>query len=128
MRRRTLFAISLAFISCGKTGKPMDSVLPQQVANGWTRGAITTPASEIPESVTALGLEESAEATYTGPASIRVRVFRMKAETSAFEMIQKWRQTEGLAAYKGPYFFIANGDANPAAVGELLRGLQQAVS
>ena len=108
----------------------MDSVLPQQVANGWSRGAISTPASDIPESVTALGIEESAETMYTGPASVRVRVFRMKAETSAFEMIQKWRQTDGLAAYKGPYFFIANstGDASPVVIGGLLRGLQQAVS
>ena len=106
----------------------MDSVLPQQVANGWIRGTIATPSSNIPEAVTALGVEDSAETTYTGPASVRVRVFRMKAETSAFEMIQKWRQTEGLAAYRGPYFFIANpsGDASPAIVGELLRGLQQA--
>ena len=108
----------------------MDSVLPQQVAANWTRGAITAPASDIPEAVSALGVEETAETTYTGPASVRVRVFRMKAETSAFEMIQKWRQTEGLAAYKGPYFFIANtsGEANPAIIGELLRGLQQAAA
>ena len=108
----------------------MDSVLPPQVANGGSRGAISTPASEIPEIVTALGVEETAETTYTGPASVRVRVFRMKAETSAFEMIQNWRQTDGLAAYNGPYFFIANPtcDASPAVIGELLRGLQQAVS
>jgi hypothetical protein len=128
MRRRTLFAVSLAFLGCGKTEKPLDSVLPQQVANGWTRGTIATPSINIPEAVTALGVERSAETTYTGPASVRVRVFRMKAETSAFEMIQKWRQTEGLAAYKGPYFFIANAssETNPAIVGELLRALQQA--
>ena len=128
MRRRTLFAVSLAFLGCGRTEKPLASVLPQQVANGWTRGTITTPSSNIPEAVTALGVEDSAETTYSGPASVRVRVFRMKAETSAFEMIQKWRQTEGLAAYRGPYFFIANpsGDASPAIVRELLRGLQQA--
>ena len=88
------------------------------------------PAADVPEAVTALGVDDSAETAYSGPAEVRVRVFRMKAETSAFEMIQKWRQTEGLAAYKGPYFFIVNApsDVNPAIVGELLRGLQQAVA
>jgi hypothetical protein len=63
------------------------------------------------------------QTTYTGPASVAVRVFRMKAETSAFELIQKWRQSEGLAAYSGPYFFVASGER----AGEVLRELQKAV-
>jgi hypothetical protein len=130
MRRRTLFLISIVFTACGKSGKSWDSVLPQQVPGGWIRGALTSPAPDIPEAVTALGVAETAETRYTGPASVRVRVFRMKAETSAFEMIQRWRQTDGLAAYKGPYFFVVNpsGEVSSVLIGELLRNLQQGVS
>ena len=54
----------------------------------------------------------------------------MNAETSAFEMIQKWRQSDGLAAYQGPYFFVVSpsGEVSPVVIGELLRNLQKAVS
>ena len=130
MRRRTLFLVSIIFTACGKSGKPLDSVLPLRVTGGWTRGEVTSPALDIPAAVAALGVADTAETSYTGPTTVKVRVFRMKAETSAFEMIQKWRQSDGLAAYQGPYFFVVSpsSEVSPAVIGELLRNLQKAVS
>jgi hypothetical protein len=127
MRRRTLFLVSIVIAACGKSGKPIDSVFPPRLTGGWTRGEVTSPASEIPQAVTDLGVAETAETRYMGPATVRVRVFRMKAEASAFEMIQKWRQSDGLAAYQGPYFFVVSpsSEASPVVVGELLRNLQR---
>jgi hypothetical protein len=54
-------------------------------------------------------------ATYAGPATVTVRVFEMKLPTSAFELIQRWRQQDGLAVYTGPYFIVAEPVAPGAA-------------
>jgi hypothetical protein len=52
----------------------------------------------------------------------------MRSEPSAFEMLQKWRQTDGLATYKGPYFFIAQAeDGDEEAARRLLQTLQNAI-
>jgi hypothetical protein len=52
----------------------------------------------------------------------------MKAETSAFELIQKWRQQDGLASYKGPYFFIARPEgATQPQTAAFLQALQQSL-
>jgi hypothetical protein len=52
-----------------------------------------------------------------------VRVFEMNMPTSAFELIQKWRQQDGLAVYTGPYFIVADPAATGAA--PLLEGLRR---
>jgi hypothetical protein len=129
MHRRTLLTAALGVAACRTSSKPLDSVLPQQLAGGWSRGDVQSPAGDTPVIVTELRPANSAEATYTGPSSVRRRVFEMKSETSAFDLIQKWRQADGLAAYKGPYFLIANGraDATPTVITDLLRKLQQGI-
>jgi hypothetical protein len=48
----------------------------------------------------------------------------MNVPTSAFELIQKWRQQEGRAIYSGPYFVVANADAGPEAA-SLLEALRK---
>jgi hypothetical protein len=96
---------------------------------GWKRGDVKVPA-EVPAAAESLGVVSSAEAVYAGAGRVRVRVLQMKAETVAFEMMQKWRHTDGLGAYKGPYFFIAQGEAGsaPQSVMELLGVLQKGAS
>jgi hypothetical protein len=94
--------------------------LPIDLAGQWKRGTLSS-VSEIPPVISQLYPEESIQTTYTGgPGTVTLRAFRMPSETSAFELIQKWPQSQGLAAYKGPYFFIASGDG----AADLLRQLQ----
>jgi hypothetical protein len=53
----------------------------------------------------------------------------MRAETSAFELMQKWRPDHGIGAFQGPYFFVATPQGtDPQAVAALLRALQQGAS
>jgi hypothetical protein len=128
MERRELLLAVVALTSCGKQPRSFENVLPKQVAGEWGRGDLV-PLTEVPEPVSQLGLDSAAEATYKGSGVVRVRVFRMRAETSAFELMQKWRQSDGIAAYKGPFFFVATPQGtDPQAVGALLRALQQAAS
>jgi hypothetical protein len=116
MQRRNAIVLCAFIVSCGGARKPLAEVLPAELPGGLKRGDVR-PLTDIPSVIAQLGVEESAQTTYAGTA---LRIFRMKADTSAFELIQKWRQSEGLAAYKGPYFFVANGER----AADVLRALQ----
>ena len=48
----------------------------------------------------------------------------MNVATSAFELIQKWRQQDGLAVYNGAYFVVAEPGSAPQ-VSALLEGLRK---
>jgi hypothetical protein len=108
---------------CASSPRPLSEVLPTNLPGGWTRGDVSARSDAAPM-IVQLGHEESAETTYTGRGTVTLRGFRMRSETSAFELVQKWRQSEGLAAYKGPYFFVATGEG----AAEVLRELQRIIS
>lgn len=94
------------------------------LAGVWKRSQVTS-LSDIPALISQAGPEESAETTYTGPAIVNVQVFRMRSETSAFELMQKWRQSDGIAGYKGPYFMVARGDQAANIIRELSKSVSQ---
>ena len=106
----------------------MEQVLPATV-DGWTKTqAAPSDAALAPDLVKQLGLKQAVSATYAGPVTVTVRVFEMNVSTSAFELIQKWRQHDGLAVYSGPYFVVAEPDSSPQAstlIEALRKQLQQ---
>jgi hypothetical protein len=122
-----LCVASLLFVACSTPSKPLEDVVPANLA-GWTRTQIAPlDTASAPELVRQQGLKRAVFATYTGPASVTVRVYEMNVPTSAFELIQKWRQQDGLAAYQGPYFLVANPESGPQAatlLGALRKHLQ----
>ncbi|MDZ4800227.1 MAG: hypothetical protein SGI92_18880 [Bryobacteraceae bacterium] len=129
MNRRSLIFLPLFLAACSKSGKSLEDLLPHELG-GWKRGDVTTPA-EVPAAAEALGAVGSAGALYLGEGRVRVRVLEMKAETVAFELMQRWRpQTDGLGTYKGRHFFIAQGEAGstPETVMQLLGLLQKAAA
>lgn len=83
-------------------------------------------AENAPDLVRRLGLKRAITATYTGPASVHVRVYEMSVPASAFELIQKWPQQDGRAVYTGPYFIVADPSSGPAASG-LLESLRKQI-
>src|SRR5262245_54183624 len=105
-RRRIIVLLTLA--GCARPSKSLKDILPGQVQRAWIlKQTQALPAQESPAVVRALGLRHAIRAVYEGNGSITIRLFEMTAEASAFELIQKWRQQDGLALYKGPYFFVA---------------------
>jgi hypothetical protein len=128
MERRDFLLAVFALTSCAKATKTFENVLPKQVAGGWERSDIV-PLVEVPETVSRYGVESAVETTYKGSGIVHVRAFRMRAETSAFELMQRWRQNDGIPAYQGAFFFVAMPQGtDPRSVGTLLRTLQQAAS
>ncbi len=129
MHRRNVLLIPVLLSACGKPARDIRELLPAE-AGDWKRGEVTTPAPQIAETAASLGVDASAEALYTGQGRIRVRVLRMKAETVAFELRQKWRQSDGLGAYQGPYFFAAQAEegATQDSVMQVLGLLQKAAA
>jgi hypothetical protein len=125
MNRRRCLLLFIVLAACTAPAKRWDEVLPQQ-AGEWQRHSVSE-LSQIPPLIAGMGVEAAASATYGGRGTIRVDVFRMKAETSAFELIQKWRQSDGLAVYKGPYFLVAQSGADPASARIVLQALQQSI-
>jgi hypothetical protein len=106
--RRLFLQLSAVTVSCARAGKSLREILPNQVQRAWIlKRTETLPAEEAPAVVRSLGMKQGINAIYEGNGSISVRLFEMTAEASAFELIQKWRQHDGLAMYKGRYFFVA---------------------
>ena len=124
--RRSFLMLPLCAAACTRAAKPLRDALPEQLPGGWKRASVDPlPAEETPAVVRALGLKQAVRATYRGAGAIRLRLFEMNVEASAFELIQKWRQRDGLAAYSGRYFFVAQSDdAGPALLSAFLQALQ----
>ena len=126
MTRRGSLAIcvSLLLAACSTSDPSLEEALPSQVA-GWTRSQASSLANEAaPDLIRSLGLKRAVTASYSGPEVVHVRVYEMNVSTSAFELIQKWRQQNGLAVYTGPYFIVADPTSGPAAAG-LLEALRK---
>lgn len=123
MFRRAFLLISACLLACSSPSRSLEETIPASV-NEWKRTAVSPlKESEAPPLVGQLGLKRAISATYQGPATVTLRVYEMKVPTSAFELIQKWRQQDGPAVYSGPYFVVA--DSNPETAAGLLEGLRK---
>ncbi len=106
--RRIIILLTL-LASCARPSRSLKEILPGQVQRAWIlKRTEALPSEESPAVIRALGLRQAIRAVYEGNGTIAIRLFEMNAEASAFELIQKWRQQDGLAMYKGPYFFVAD--------------------
>src|SRR3954454_6093275 len=128
MPRLVLALAVFFFCSCTRHSSSLKDILPVQVQRTFTLEEARPLANEnIPELVRAQGAKQALFAIYKGGTErIRVLVFEMGSETSAFELIQKWRQSEGLAFYKRQYFVVAKGsDIDRTTLSEFLQALQK---
>lgn len=124
MTRLIMLIGATLLAGCGGTGQSLEKTVPATI-DGWSRTQIAPlPAADAPDLVRQLGLDEAVSATYTGPSAVSLKIFKMKGQTSAFELIQKWRQSDGLASYNGPYFIVAEPGSGPDT-GRLLQALQK---
>jgi hypothetical protein len=125
-RRNFLFFFALA-TACTRPAKSLRNILPGQVQRAWIlKRTEVLPSEEAPAVIRALGLRQAIKAVYEGNGTITVRLFEMNVEASAFELIQKWRQQDGLALYKGQYFFVAESkETDQATLASFLHALQQ---
>ena len=87
-------------------------------------GEVLSTRATAPELVRQLGLKRAAAADIRGTGPVSIRIYEMNVPTSAFELIQKWRQQDGRAVYSGPYFVVANAAAGPEAA-SLLEALRK---
>ena len=126
MMRWLLLMMAVLLLNCSGPTRPLAETIPATV-DGWTRSDVKLlQDNEVPEMVRRLGVEEAVSTTYTGPAAIPVKVFKMKGQTSAFELIQKWRQSDGLAVYSSSFFVVADPAGGPDT-GRLLQALQKSL-
>ncbi len=83
-----LLLSAVSVVSCSAPALSWEEALPAQ-AGAWKRSQISSlPVAEAPEMVRQLGFKRAAAVTYTGSATVPVRVFEMNVSTSAFELIQ----------------------------------------
>ena len=128
MKRWLIAVVLLSSLACSRAPQAITADLPQRIGEQWTRTELTAiPAQLAPDQVRELGLDDAAHVTYSGPDKVGVRVFRMRAGASAFELIQQWRQDQGLAAYSGRYFIVADSGTAPEHARAVLSGLQAAL-
>jgi hypothetical protein len=99
------------------------NILPVQVQRTWVlRETKTQPNEDAPALIRGLGLKHWMSGTYRANGEIQITVYEMTTETSAFELMQKWRSSEGPAFNKGKYFVVAS----PGNL-EFLAALQEAM-
>jgi hypothetical protein len=123
MIRWVFLLITVGFVACSGPSRNLEEALPATV-NEWKLAGVTPiPSGDAPAVVRQLGLKQAVMATYQGPGTVSVRVYEMNVATSAFELIQKWRQQDGPAVYSGPFFLVA--DAAPHVAAGLLDGLRK---
>ncbi len=120
---------ALFAVGCARRSDPLKDILPVQVQRAWTlEETHSLHDPEVPPAIQAAGLKRALSAVYKGNGHIQVRVFEMGGETSAFEMIQKWRQSDGLAFYKGVYFVVGqSADVDHDTLSSFLQALQRDV-
>jgi hypothetical protein len=77
------------------------------VTSGGFKLDVIEPLAAVPELVRSLGLATAWEARYRGTSPCRVAIFEMRAEASAFELVQKWRREEGVVPIQAGRYFLA---------------------
>jgi hypothetical protein len=97
----------LAIAGCGPTAT-IEERIPAIVKSGdltWKRG----PAEPLALGGMSKNFGQGSSFVYSGMGGITVHVIEMKSEPSAFEALQGWRTTPGMAAARrGNLFFITS--------------------
>lgn len=116
--------------ACARKEQAWTAILPPQVDRQWLlKETRALPNEMAPELIRSLGLSRATTATYEGNGHVKLRVFQMNGETGAFELFQKWRQTDGQAFYKGPIFVVAEpGGAERTILMQFLQALQREIT
>lgn len=130
MTRRYLLIFVAILSGCGRTPEDLNRLLPREVPGGWTL-AESQPAhaANLPGDVAGMDWKASVSATYRGPQNINVLLTQFNTDASAFELMQRWRQSEGIAFHKGPYFVICRARGNDfTQVSQFARAFQGAFS
>ncbi|HUS05907.1 MAG TPA: hypothetical protein VMZ52_06420 [Bryobacteraceae bacterium] len=127
MERRVFLVVLLLGAACSRAKEEsLSKVLPVQVQRSWVlKETRNLGMDDAPPLIRSLGLKRALAAVYKTNTEIRLRVFEMGAETSSFEVMQKWRQADGAAFYKGPYFVvIETTNTDPESLKEFVKALQ----
>ena len=132
MTRRKLVYLAVLFLGCTRGERDLKTMLPQQVDGGWSRQDVQPlDASDLPSDVTGMPWKQAVIARYAGtggPGAVNVRLIEFKGEAVAFELMQRWRQTEGFAFNKGAYFIVCRPDGlDSERLGAFTRSLQNAM-
>ena len=129
MKRRWYSLLTIALVSCASAPRPL--VLPQTLASVWTlQSSHEEPAATAPEIVRAIGTRGWTAATYQGPGTVNLAIYRLTSEPGGLEMVQKWRaQANTVVFYTDRYFVVVKYEAaDRAPVTALITTLQKFLS
>ena len=121
--RRHGLVLCLLLAGCGGAVKVE---LPAGLPGGW-KLAGTAEETDVPELVRQMGLRQALRARYQGNGELTARVFTMKAQASAFELVQKWRAAPGMIFFQaGDHFVVLEQPgAAPEALSQVAKALDQ---
>lgn len=124
-RRAILAALAAALMACSGEDKP--PAMPAVLGGGWKLSGVSNPAP-----APLLGSYEPArvwEASYSGTVPLTVTYNRMKSDTVAFELMQKWRSEPGATHFhRGPLFVvIRSAGAEPARLNAIAGEVEEAL-
>lgn len=103
--------------ACSRSDTTLEDLLPKS-AGTWRLENMRPLSPElVPSQLRSAGLRAAIRATYSGPGpgDCNVEVYDVGSQTSAFELVQKWRQSEHPALYSGKYFLITRASTTPLA-------------
>ncbi|HET8548153.1 MAG TPA: hypothetical protein VFL57_09125 [Bryobacteraceae bacterium] len=128
MMRPILLCLVVLMWACGRPERDLKEILPMNVDGGWKREDVEPlHPSDLPSDVTGMPWKGAVIAHYVrgDGNAVNVRLIEFKSEAVAFELMQRWRQSEGFAFYKGTYFVVCRPDGIDAQqLGQFTRALQ----
>ena len=90
MTRRHCIWILIGLAGCRRSEAPL-TVLPESLAEGWTRVALEErPPESAPSMVTRPGLRRIWDARYEGPGKMEVRIYEMASPALSVDLVQRW--------------------------------------
>lgn len=118
--------LALILASCSQENKPF--AVPLGTEGGWKLASNAPLAATPPEFMRPIGLKQAVEARYSGPIDVVANIYEFKAESSAFEAMQKWRAVKGEDQfYKRNLFVVLRSEhPNKEMLMDFSRALQKA--
>jgi hypothetical protein len=94
--------------ACGRAPQVAEPVFAPALPGGWTLAASAEgDAAQAPEPLRTLGVRRVRTAAYAGPAKVRVTLYELGSEASAFEAEQEWRpQADSVAFHRDRHFAV----------------------
>jgi hypothetical protein len=105
MHRRAFLLWFPLLTACGKRAVTREEVFPKMIGDWRLAASSDAPPEALREDGSPQGAARAWDATYTGPAVIRIRVYEMSSQAGGLDATQRWRPVANTAIFHHEQYF-----------------------